>query len=53
MRESESADCPWIIAYDISIYQFRNDKGEEMLICHYVDDVLIGFNKASLKDKML
>ena len=38
---------------DNCIYQFRNAKGEEMLICHYVDDVLIGFNNPNLKDKML
>ena len=41
------------LSMDNCIYQFRNEKGEELLICHYVDDVLIGFNSASLKDKML
>ena len=38
---------------DACIFRFRGKNGEEIILCHYVDDLIIGSNSIQVREKLL
>jgi len=52
--EFEHDGCKFKQLYmDACIFRFVGKNGEEIILCHYVDDLILGTNSSDLRDKVL
>ena len=54
VREFDVDGCRFEKLYcDGCIYRFKGKNGEEIFLCHYVDDLIIGGNSPEIREKLL